>query len=227
MKRFIFLLTLILIFSRCNVFSQKRIAFGVNLNAVRTESYQEPFYELLQNSAAYSFSGGISMQHDVFRYWGYTVKINYINLTNKLIDSPHDGINDNASFDINSNINYIHIPIVINTIVLKNRKLFVSTGMYFSSLQKANIKGSIKGNYIDYFEPTIDENIKTDLYTYDYGLIFGLGSQLNLVKDLNLNLELSYNYGLKIINKNSEYIAGYDLKNHFLIFDLGLVYYLN
>jgi len=181
---------------------------------------------MLTNSPKNSISTGISFQSDLTRFIGYSIGLNYLNLGCGFEDADGDLINDdlNKKIDVIASLKYIQLPLSIDILFFKDRRLYVFTGAYISKLLKGTIVGSIN-DYSAFLDDTdLNENITDEFTSIDYGFIFGMGSQIRLHKKIMVGIDMHYDLGNQIVNKNNAEIPDYKLKNRALVLDIGLLY---
>jgi len=128
------------------------------------------------------------------------------------------GAVDNV-FDINTNLNYLSLPLYIQWITGKDPRLFFITGAYTAWLINANRRGE----YRDGGEPVyVNDNVSADFRPLDYGLVLGAGMMVRLYDDFDFTVAVRGSAGLSNIATRS----GDNPKNYHFNISLGYIYYI-
>lgn len=122
-------------------------------------------------------------------------------------------------YDINTNLNYLALPVYMKWITGKDPRLFIITGFYGSWLINAIKRGK---QYAGGEVTRVNENVSSDFYEYDYGIILGTGMMVRLYDDFDFILSLRGSAGLPGIVRQT----GLKSRNYHFNISLGYVYYI-
>ena len=149
-----------------------------------------------------------------------------LGITGALFFSPRFSVNAEAnyekkggkfnSYEIQTNLNYVAVPIFIKYAFLKDPQIYIYGGGYASYLLSANTKGQFE---IFEISKEINENIKKNLSAFDFGFIAGFGVQGRFNRSADIFLDLRYCQGLyNIDNKTADHRYNFndpELNNYF------------
>jgi len=149
-----------------------------------------------------------------------------LGITGALFFSPRFSVNAEAnyekkggkfnSYEIQTNLNYVAVPIFIKYAFLKDPQIYIYGGGYASYLLSANTKGQFE---IYEISKEINENIKNNLSAFDFGFIAGFGAQGRFNRSADIFLDLRYCQGLySIDNKTADHRYNFndpELNNYF------------
>ena len=121
-----------------------------------------------------SYSVGFALQYNITKLFSIHSNISYEKKGTELI---HPTGSPESPYILKFNFDYLTVPILARLSFGTKAKFFVNAGPYFGHL----------------FEPTWEDN------SFDFGLVTGLGGQIDLNKNLILSLELRNNLGLSPI----------------------------
>jgi len=128
------------------------------------------------------------------------------------------GAADNI-FDINTNLNYLTLPVYMKWDFGKEPRLFLTAGIYSGWLVSAGRKGkqSSGGNVIE-----IRENVTDNFRSFDGGLHMSTGMMVRLYDDFDFMIAVRGSYGLMKIKTQPDHQP----KNYHLNISLGYIYYI-
>jgi hypothetical protein len=121
--------------------------------------------------------------------------------------------------DINTNLNYLSLPVFMKWIAGKEPRFFLTTGFYSSWLLSAQIKGE---QFINGQINRVNENATADFRSFDYGLILRGGMMTRLNDNLDFMVTVGGAAGLPDIANSPET----SLRNYNLNLSLGYIYYI-
>jgi hypothetical protein len=149
-----------------------------------------------------------------------------LGITGALFFTPRFSINAEAnyekkggkfnSYEIQTNLNYVAMPVFIKYAFFKDPQIYIYGGGYASYLVSANTKG-----LFEIFEESkeINENIKTNMTSFDYGFLVGFGVQGRFNRSADIFLDLRYCQGLyNIDNRTADHRYNFndpELNNYF------------
>jgi hypothetical protein len=119
--------------------------------------------------------------------------------------------------DINTNLNYISLPLYINWVTGKEPRLFFTTGLYVSRLISAQRRGE---QNIDGQITAVNERITDEFRPFDFGINLGTGLMIRLYDDIDFKVNIGGTAGLLKISN----MPGYSPRNYNLNISLGYVY---
>ena len=120
---------------------------------------------------------------------------------------------------INTNLNYLTIPVYFKFTAGKDPKFYFMAGSYFSSLVSASRKGdlNINGN-----TTTVNNKVTAEFNRFDAGLAAGCGIGIKLYDNLDLMISTRISSGLIKI----EDIPGERPRNYQINISTGYIYYI-
>ncbi len=128
------------------------------------------------------------------------------------------GAVDNV-FDINTNLNYLSLPIYFQWVTGKDPRLFITTGAYTAWL----VNATRRGEYVDGGQTVkVNDNVTTDFRPLDFGLLFGFGMMVRLYDDFDFTVTFRGSAGLSNILIH----ATDNPKNYHFNISLGYIYYI-
>jgi hypothetical protein len=189
-----------------------------------------------------------AQKHPQFRYVSFETGINLSGISSSPQFDKHQknaglhlGISGNYSFselksvgasvvfdrkgaadrvhDINTNLNYISLPVFMKWVTGKEPRLFFTTGIYVSRLISAQRRGV---QNIDGQVTTINENITDEFRPFDFGIKLGTGLMIRLYDDIDFKVSIGGTAGVLKISS----IPGYSPRNYNFNIDLGYIYFI-
>ena len=122
-------------------------------------------------------------------------------------------------YPINTNLNYLTVPVSLRWVTGKDPKLFIFAGGYSALLIGANRRGE---KFIDGQIVRVRESVSSDLRSFDYGVVFGTGMMVRLYDDFDFIINLNGSAGLARIENHFESKP----QNYHFNISLGYVYYI-
>lgn len=121
--------------------------------------------------------------------------------------------------NINTNLNYVSLPLHMKWIIGKEPRLFFTTGIYVSRLISAQRRGE---QNIDGQISAVDENITDEFRPFDIGINVGTGLMIRLYDDIDFMVNVGGVAGLLKISDIPEYSP----RNFNLNLSLGYIYFI-
>jgi hypothetical protein len=121
--------------------------------------------------------------------------------------------------DINTNLNYISLPIYINWVTGKEPRIFFTTGIYVSRLISAQRRGE---QNIDGQITSVKEKISDEFRPFDFGVNLGTGLMIRLYDDIDFKVKIGGTAGLMKISN----MPGYSPRNYNFNISLGYIYFM-
>ncbi len=196
------------------------------LNCVNAEGQKHPQFRYLSLDAGLNMAGVHSgSQFDRHKKnFGANIGLsgNYSFCETRSIGASlafeQKGAVDNV-FDINTNLNYLSLPIYFQWITGKDPRLFITTGAYTAWL----VNATERGEYFDGGQTVkVNDNVSDDFRPLDYGLIIGAGMMVRLYDDFDFSVAFRGSAGLSDIATRS----GNKPKNYHFSISLGYIYYI-
>ena len=103
-------------------------------------------------------------------------------------------------YELTTNLHYVTIPVFGKYAFSKDPEIYIYAGGYASYLLAANTKGQFERFE---FTKEINEDVKPNLTSFDYGIIAGFGVQGRFNRRADIFLDLRYCQGLYDIDKHS------------------------
>jgi hypothetical protein len=153
---------------------------GLNLSNLRTDDVTDRHVKLGGNVGIYAklpVTAGFSIQPEVL----YSMKGSQINYNNVILGSGK----------LKYNLNYVEVPLLAVFNLTKNFN--IHAGGYAAYLASAKVKDVDNSGNVNH---TIEVN-KDNFETFDYGLVGGLGFDVD-----NVTIGARFNYGLREIGKS-------------------------
>lgn len=208
--RLIYTVILVLLLSRADMVGQKHPQFryisahaGINMAGIHSDSgydrYKKNFGASLGVTGNYSFSESKSIGAS-------------ISLEQKGgVDPVHD---------LNTNLNYITLPVYMKWAKGKDPRLFLTAGGYVAWLTSANIKGK---QHLSGQHSTINESVLDNFRRFDYGIILATGMMVRLYDDFDFKITVGGSAGLSSISSNA---GSEDPMNYHFYIRFGYIYYI-
>ncbi len=128
------------------------------------------------------------------------------------------GATDNV-FDVNTNLNYLSLPVYFQWTTGKDPRFFINTGAYTAWL----VNATRRGDYQDGGQTVnVNDNVKADFRSFDYGLVLGFGIMVRLYDDFDFKVTIRGSAGLSNIAKHSPE----NPQNYHFNISLGYIYYI-
>lgn len=201
---------------------QDKLSIGIQGGFVSSTVKGDQIHFGLLHEHKQSFSGGILLQYKFSNRFGIATSINYQNLGPKFVDDPADG-NETPTMDINVNADfaYINVPVTISYSILKNNWLYAHVGFSSNFLLSATMKGEA----IDWFQPKFYFNYDyTESFRkVEFAFVGGIGSNIQILEKVALNLNFSFNRAILSTNKKNEN-SEIKFYNQYISFMTGVTY---
>lgn len=123
------------------------------------------------------------------------------------------------TFDINTNLSYLSLPVYVQWTLKEEPRFFIHTGLYASYLLGATRKGEMRLNGQNI---TVNENVNDDFRPYDAGIIFGGGFMVELNWDFDFFVSVRSSAGLINISSNADSKP----RNYHFGITAGYIYYI-
>ncbi len=123
------------------------------------------------------------------------------------------------TFDVNTNISYISLPLYVEWTLTQKPRFFIQTGVYGSYLINAVKKGDMR---VGGQNVPVNEDLKEDFRSYDAGIILRGGFKVELNWDFDFFVSVNTSVGLLNISENSESSP----KNYHFGITAGYIYYI-
>lgn len=202
-----------------NVWAQeKKQFFGVNVGLTYSTLRGGTSVELFKNVSKLNVCYGLTYEVFFRNNFGIGIATNYVNLGCDYKDLHGDGINDqyDGKVDLHTNLQYLNVPFSLKYALL-NHKLIFRAGLYFSVLLKGKVEGSPKGYYTDL---TYDEDLSKVMSGLDFGINYGVESNIPIHKNIYISVNVNFNNGLQPLKM----ITGKYCENEFVLLGLGVKY---
>jgi hypothetical protein len=122
-------------------------------------------------------------------------------------------------YDINTNLNYLALPVYIKLTAGRDPRLFLTTGVYVSTLLNANRRGE---RFISGQSNAINEKVTAEFNPLDIGLTAGGGIIVRLYDDFDFLISAGISSGLLNIADT----PGHSPKNYHINISAGYIYYI-
>lgn len=208
-----FLVVLFLSTFLLNISAQdnNRIQFGVDMGLNYSTLVGDRSVVLFDDAWKSSFSFGLNFEYFFKNNFGIGIDVNYLNIGSDYIDFYGDGIGDRieGKVDLKTNIKYINLPLIVKYSIL-NQILVFKSGIYTSKLISAKLIGNPEGH----FDIMYNEDLSKDINNWDFGLTYGVESNLFINKRVILTINASLNNGIRA---SKMYSDGYANNTYILI----------
>jgi hypothetical protein len=199
------------------------VCFFINFNA---EAQKHPQLRYLSADAGFNISGIRSAFHydKHVKNFGANISIagNYsfsdFKSAGVALSFEQKGASDNVH-DVNTNLNYLSLPVYFKWAAGKDPVIFFTTGVYAGWLINANKRGEL---FVDGKTNRVSENITSGFRSLDGGLIIGTGIMVRLYDDFDFMITVRGSLGLLKI----ENFPGHNPKNYHINIGLGYIYYI-
>lgn len=208
--RLIYTLILLLLFFRTDMAGQKHPQFryisadaGINMAGIHSDSR----YDRHKKNFGVSFGIGGNYSFSEVKSIGASISLDQ----KGGVDPVHD---------LNTNLNYITLPVYMKWIKGKDPRLFLTAGGYAAWLLNANIKGT---RHLSGQHTTINESVLDNFRRFDYGIILETGMMVRLYDDFDFKITVGGSAGLSSISSTAE--SEKPMNYHFNI-RIGYIYYI-
>jgi len=193
------------------------ITGGINASYFKFEANSPIFPQNSPYSSKPGFMTAIEGKLNLNSFLAFRGGVNYLRkgATNKVNLTDENG-NPTGDGEIQTNVDYISLPILVETYLLENDILFFNVGYSFDFMQQAETKY----DYGETFQGNTDE---TNNFTkVDYSLLVGLGVQVPISEKLTFLFEGRWQNSLTDIYK----AESFSLKNRSVFAASGIRYNL-
>lgn len=197
---------------------------GVNYSGLRGYTIPDGYEFLYDESAAFGYIGGISINYQLKEKLSLLVELNYERKTQKAdntfeIRFSFDQTPQLYNFTSKRHFDYLVLPILMNYHFKDKNSFFVNGGPFVGYLLKATLTSDLDVPELD----TSDVDLSNDFKKLDYGLAVGLGKNFDIGAKNSIHIEIRNNLGLAKINKNDVWNGGH-IRTNSLNFRVGYLF---
>lgn len=186
------------------------IQAGLNYSGLRGYSIPSEFEQQYDESAAFAYLGGVSMEYQLKEKLSLRVELNYERKSQKADNTMEIRFNFDQepqlyNFTTRKNYDYLIVPILLKYCFTDKNSFFVNGGPFIGYLLKSTFTNDLE---VPNFE-TPNEDMTKDSKKTDFGFSAGVGKNFELGNNKMIHLEIRNNLGLAKINKNDVWNGGY------------------
>lgn len=183
---------------------------GINYSGLRGYTIPSTFEQQYDESAAFAYLGGVSLEYQLQEKLSLRVELNYERKSQKADNSMEIRFNFDQepqlyNFTTRKNYDYLIVPILLKYRFTDKNSFFVNGGPFIGYLLKSTLTNDLE---IPNFE-TPNEDMTKDSKKTDFGFSAGVGKNFELGNSKMIHVEIRNNLGLAKINKNDVWNGGH------------------
>ncbi|WP_439152073.1 porin family protein [Winogradskyella sp.] len=203
-------LTLVIILISASLFSQEKISVGINSGLTYSNFRGNDFFD--NYDYGFDFLIGFSVDYQIKSNLFIAADLNYDRKSTNYFYEDNTTVGPGGTIIVTpigenpaqkdelkfqTRFEFITVPITLNYYIDNRHNFYINGGPYLSYL--LNIKNIDDGEESDL-------NFNDEFNKLDFGLVMGIGYNLDLDEINYLSFELRNNFGLRKLNKNSNTI---------------------